>query len=53
MFRRLVPTIACLCLLPALPACGGSGDDALPQLSAATGADLLSCTELFPIPPQS
>jgi feruloyl esterase len=35
----LVPTLL-------LGACGGSGDDDLPQLSAAQGGTLLSCTDL-------
>ena len=33
-------------LLTLLSACGGNDDDTLPQLSAATGATLASCTDL-------
>lgn len=33
-------------LLSALSACGGSEAESLPQLSAATGATLISCTDL-------
>ena len=33
-------------LLTAVAACGGNDDDSLPQLSAATGATLASCTDL-------
>ncbi len=33
-------------LLTAVAACGGNDDNALPQLSAATGATLASCTDL-------
>src|SRR5690242_8797431 len=43
--QRLAATAAAIALL--LTACGGSDADAgLPQLSAATGASLSSCTDL-------
>ncbi|CAN5915511.1 tannase/feruloyl esterase family alpha/beta hydrolase [soil metagenome] len=46
MNRRLIPLAAgAATLLSLLAACGGD-DDSLPQLSAATGATLPSCTDL-------
>ena len=47
MKRRLLAGAAgAATLLALLSACGGSDDGSLPQLSAATGATLASCTDL-------
>jgi pimeloyl-ACP methyl ester carboxylesterase len=43
--RHLIATTLVASVMPLLPACGGS-DYLLPQLSAATGAMLASCTDL-------
>ena len=42
--RHLIATLLVSGAMPLLPGCGGS--DYLPQLSAATGATLASCTDL-------
>ena len=47
MTRPLVPAaLGAAALLTMLCACGSNDDDALPQLSAATGASLTSCADL-------
>jgi len=47
MNRKLLSgAVGAATLLTLISACGGSDDDTLPQLSAATGASLASCTDL-------
>jgi len=47
MNRKLLSgAVGAATLLTLVSACGGSDDDTLPQLSAATGAALASCTDL-------
>ena len=44
--RILVAALSAAGLVTSLTACGGSDDESLPQLPAATGATLASCTDL-------
>ena len=47
MNRKLLSgAVGAATLLTLVSACGGNDDDTLPQLSAATGATLASCTDL-------
>jgi len=47
MNRKLLSgAVGAATLLTLVAACGGNDDDTLPQLSAATGATLASCTDL-------
>jgi feruloyl esterase len=46
MSRQRISTVACVSMLLALAACGGSDEESLPRLSAASGGALLSCTDL-------
>ena len=42
-FSRSLPALAALALVAG---CGGTDEQAIPQLAAATGAALTSCTDL-------
>ena len=44
--NRFLCVSAAVAAAMALPACGGSDDDSLPRLGAATGASLASCSDL-------